>query len=326
MALSVLPEVAWAQSSDADKASARELLLSGLQALEKKDFATAAEQFSRGEALYHAPTLLLGLARARRGLGQLVAAEDAYSRVATSSLPSDASDAFRQALVDARAELAEIRLRVPAVTILVKGPATAKVTIDGAPVPSAALGVPRFVDPGKHTIRGAARGFTAVEATITLAEGKKEQLTLELKPKAGESPDDEPSAGAQPQGGPGGKLPAPPAKASPLKTLGFVGLGVGAAGLVVGGIAGGLALGKHSDISKQCPGGSCPSNAGSALRGDVDSLHTLALASDVAFGVGGALAAAGLVLVLTGPKANRSTGAIRPLVGLGFVGAEGTFQ
>jgi hypothetical protein len=103
-------------------------------------------------------------------------------------------------------------------------------------------------------------------------------------------------------------------------------LGVGAAGLVVGGMTGGLALGKHSDISKQCPGGSCPSNAGSALRGNVDALHTLATASDAAFGVGGVLAAAGLVLVLTAPKANRTSGAIRPVVGLGFVGAEGTFQ
>src|SRR5262245_53994993 len=72
--LAALPAVAHAQASDADKATARMLGQEGQDALDKKDFAAAEDRFKRADALFHAPTLLLGLARAYAGQGKFLAA------------------------------------------------------------------------------------------------------------------------------------------------------------------------------------------------------------------------------------------------------------
>ena len=39
------------------------------------------------------------------------------------------------------------------------------------------------IDPGTHVVRAAAPGFVTSEATVTLAEGKTEEITLTLEPK-----------------------------------------------------------------------------------------------------------------------------------------------
>src|SRR5690242_12546885 len=75
-----LPRGAFAQS-DADKATARELGKEGQAALDKKDFKTAEDRFKRAEALFHAPTLALGLARAYTANGKYVAAQETYNRI-----------------------------------------------------------------------------------------------------------------------------------------------------------------------------------------------------------------------------------------------------
>ena len=285
------PRMAVAQVSDADKASARELAVVGFEALDRKDSATAADSFSRADALFHAPTVGLGLARARAGLGQLVAAQEAYRRVVFSDIPADASAAFKQAVQDAQRELASLAPRVPGLTIVVTGAPSAKVTIDDVEVPSAALGTRRALDPGTHLVRAGAPGFAMAEARVTLAEGETKQLPLALKPGDGALPE---SARSAASASPAASQSAPSlgteqetgSSSSPLRTSAFVSLAVGGAGLIVGGVAGGLALGKHSDILSQCPGGSCPSNAGPSLRSDVDSFHTMGMVSTVGFVAG----------------------------------------
>jgi hypothetical protein len=42
--------------SDVDRATARALTLEGYEALDRKDYATAADRFGRADALYHVPT------------------------------------------------------------------------------------------------------------------------------------------------------------------------------------------------------------------------------------------------------------------------------
>jgi hypothetical protein len=76
--------------------------------------------------------------------------------------------------------------------------------------------------------------------------------------------------------------------------------GVGIAGLALGGIAGGLALGKKSIVSENCPDLQCNEEGLAAL----DSGKTLGTISTVGFAVGLGGLATGAVLVLTAPTGN----------------------
>jgi hypothetical protein len=136
---------AFAQT-DSDKATARELAKEGAEALEKKDFARAADRFARADKIFHAPTLVLGLARAQVGLGRLVEAQENYHSVLREELPPNPPEAFLQAVTDARKELAALTPQVPWVILSVEGPkdlSLVKVKIENDVVPTAALGVKR---------------------------------------------------------------------------------------------------------------------------------------------------------------------------------------
>ncbi len=109
----------------------------------------------------------------------------------------------------------------------------------------------------------------------------------------------------------------------------WVALGVGGAGLIAGGITGILALSAHSDLASKCGSAPCPPSEQSA----VDSYNALGTVSTVGFVVGGVGVAASVVLLLlkpnlvsTSPAPASATGLqIRPLLGFGSLGAEGTF-
>ncbi|MFS8069715.1 MAG: hypothetical protein ACMG6S_25395 [Byssovorax sp.] len=332
-ASTLAPTVALAQSSDADKATARDLALEGYKALQAKDYAAAVDRFTRADALYHAPTVTLGLARAQVGLGKLVSAQELYSRITHETLPPNATTGIKKAVVDAQKELNALAPRIPSVVINVKGSDAPRVTLDGIEVRAAALGVKRPVDPGKHVILASAPGFAADEVTVSLAEGKSESVTIELKPRQAEPPPVVAVAPAvkPPTATPALMTPAPPepdqikGNGSTRKTIAFVALGVGAAGLLVGSITGGLALSKHSDITISCPEGHCPKGQQAIFDPAIDRYNTMGAISTIGFLAGGALAATGVVLMLTAPKKMTTQATVTPLIGLGFVGATGSF-
>jgi hypothetical protein len=98
--------------------------------------------------------------------------------------------------------------------------------------------------------------------------------------------------------------------------------GLGLAGLVVGGITGGLALSKSGETEDQCRDAS----DGVALcthEGKVagDAAKTLGLVSTIGFGVGIAGVGVAAVLLLTEPPAPRAASARRPLPRAGWVRA-----
>src|SRR5579859_3817898 len=103
--------------SAADRATARELGLDGQAALDRKDYATAEDRFRRADALFHAPTLLLGFARAEAGLGKVVNASEAYNRIIREGVAPGASEAFTHALESAKAEAGAVQARIANVTV-----------------------------------------------------------------------------------------------------------------------------------------------------------------------------------------------------------------
>jgi len=312
--------------TDSDKATARELAKEGADALEKKDFAKAADRFARADRLFHAPTLVLGLARAQVGLGKLVAAQENYHSILREELSPNAPEAFVQAATDARKELAALTPQVPWVILTVDGASDlskAKVTIGADAVPSAALGVKRAIDPGEHTVRVELEGYLPAEKKFSLTPGATESVSLTLSPAPADAPPKSTAAPVEPPPS-GGLFPHQDA-------VGIVLLGVGSAGAVVGAVTGILALQKHKDLEAGgCTTEGCPASQQEALG----SYHTLGALSTAGFITGGVGLAAGLVLVLTAPKAPKKSGAeattglrpvVRPYIGAGEIGVVGRF-
>jgi hypothetical protein len=298
--------------SDGDRATARAMAEEGQAALDRKDFETAVDRFRRADALVHAPTLLVALARAQTGLGKLVAAQEAYSRILREGVPAGSPPVWAKALDTAQKELDALSPRIPTLTILVKGSDSPQVKLDGASVAVAAIGIKRPVDPGKHVIVVTAEGMSTAEATVTVAERGAETVTLQITPVAGK---------AVPATPPPPRLESPPAaapraeKGPPLKTIGIAALAAGGAGLVLGAVTGGLAIGKHSTLA----------SAKERTQADVDGYHLLGTLSTAGFAAGGVLAAGGVVLVAVGSRRRGPATGFSPWIGPGQVGATGRF-
>jgi hypothetical protein len=324
--------LAHAQSNE-DRATARTLGQDGQKALDAKDYKTAEDDFRRADSLVHAPTLSLGLARALAAEGKYVDAQETYKRIIREGVAPGAPAVFQKAYEAAQAEVGSVSPHVGGVTITVKatggGPVPGlQVTVDGAAVNAAALGVKRPADPGSHTVHASAQGYKPVDLTVTVPDGGSVDapLTLDVDPNAaaaGATPAATPAAGASP-------APASPDQPASASNSGpgpwpWVAFGVGGAGLIVGAITGGIALGDHSSLATACGGGNCPSSQSSNLS----SYHTMGLVSTIGFVVAGVGAATGVVLLLVSPKSSAApaTGGVHvePVVGLGTFGAIGTF-
>jgi hypothetical protein len=112
------------------------------------------------------------------------------------------------------------------------------------------------------------------------------------------------------------------------RTIGYVGLVVGGVGIVTGTVAGILAIGKHSDVGNSpCATGPCSATDASSYLSARDSYHTVATVSTVGFILGGVAAATGVVFLYVLPSHHdETTGVtIQPAIGLGTLGALGTF-
>jgi len=334
-----VPAVARADD-EADRGQARALGQAAYDAASKGDWAKAEDLFHKADSLFHASTLLLGLARARAHLGKYVEAWEDYHRIIIETLPPNAGPALKKAVEDAKTEIATVEGKQAHATLTVTGlPATAtpRVTLDGMPVGAAALGTARAVNPGSHTLHAEADGFKPADATFTVAEGASTTASVALEPGP-----PAPAVAAPPADGATPAPGAPPAAtddsgngSSTMRTLGLVGMGVGGAGLITGIITGIVAMGQHSSLqSNACASAGCGPSDLSSYKSSVSSYQTMGTVSTVSFIAGGVLAAGGAVLFFTAPRhaesgapaAGAGTGLwVTPYVGLGSAGAAGTF-
>jgi hypothetical protein len=199
----------------------------------------------------------------------------------------------------------------------VTGTDRAHVTLDGAPIKNEALGVERLVNPGAHSVTATAPGLKDFATDFTVAEGASQSVPIRMIPDTAW-----PAAGTPPPaGGANPPPPPPPAEGSRSKVPALIGFGVGGAGLVLGAVTGIVALGKHSTLKNECPGGVCGPNASS----DLSSYHTMGTLSTVGFIVAGAGAVAGVVLLFVGPKSPPKSAWITPFVAPGSAGVVGRF-
>jgi len=260
--------------------TARSFGQQGFERLEKGDYQGALELFRKAEEHFHAPTHWLYIARSQAHLGRLLDAERSYKRVLSEDLAPRAPRAFVDARSAAGKEVEALRDRIPTVTVDVTGMpegVSPEITLDGARVDAGPRGSEFRVDPGRHVIRVVAPGMTASEQALTIAEGESPRILVELKP-ARES---------------GSVVPA------------AITLGLGAVGLGIGVVTGALSLSKVGDLDNRCPDRRCaPEDQVTA-----DHARTLGTVSTVGFIAGGALAAAGVVLLVLRPSGDEPAAA-----------------
>jgi tetratricopeptide (TPR) repeat protein len=298
LALVLASPLAHAQGDDAKRSAARSFATDGLAAYNAGQYDKAIDLFSRAEALVHAPPHQLYIARASVKVGKLVHAKELYVKITREDLGSGAPKAFAEAQASAANELAEIDPRIPKLTINVTGAgaASAKVTMDGAEVPSALIGAPQPVDPGAHVLRATAAGYRpASDVRLNIAEKASESATLVVDtPVATEPVATTTSTKSE---GPSGFR-----KVSP-----FLAFGVGAAGLAVGTVFLFKNRGDRDDADAICAGGRCPS----ARRGEIEELDQSAdkaqTFSLIGYGVGAAGIIAGAVLLIVNGSSRTET-------------------
>lgn len=310
-----------AQSADdGNRQAARALGASGVDAYQAGNYAVASDKLDKAYRVLKAPTLGLWSARAFVKVNRLIEASERYLEVQRLTITTGEVAVQRQAQADAATEHAQLANQIPNIVVQVRGASENDVTIqlDGAEMSSALIGENRPVNPGRHSVVVTSLGRT-VSAEVEIAAGETKPVTLDFntgKQATGEAPGSPPRSAVAaapvdtspeptaPTGSPAADSGAPGAS-SPRRTLGFVALGVGGVGLALGGITGALALGKKGEIedSDDCRADRClPSE-----QDLVDSYLSFRTISTVGFIAGGALAATGLVLVLTAPQRGAST-------------------
>ncbi|MRG96086.1 tetratricopeptide repeat protein [Polyangium spumosum] len=319
---------------DQVRIAARALADEGFALYDQGKYADALVKFERADALVNAPTVKLLAARTLEKLGRLVEAAEKYRSITILQLDDKAPDAFRDAQETAGKELAALTPRIPTIELTVTGAGAeaATVMLDGKIFPRALIGVKTPLNPGVHRVEA---DTPASSAALDLKVDEKEaaRAVLELKPKTG----------AELGGGvvtpPGGDTPKK-APGSTQRILGYVSLGVGGAFGVLG-IATGIGfLTATSDMKAFCRDQAAAGDPCRDLRKDVpeypqkyvdyrNSIDTQSTLANVGFVVGGVGIAAGVVLLLTAPKAPKPTppaqASVEPWIGIGSAGLRGTF-
>lgn len=191
-------------------------------------------------------------------------------------------DKDEKRIIDAKARIEALKVAPADVTVVIAPPeaAAAKLMLDGQPVTS-----PMKAAPGKHTLIATVDGFEESKTEFEVTRGEKKELpiTLTAKPAVVE-PDKDPTDKPPP---PTEKPPAAEPSSGSSLVPAIVTLSLAGAGVVVGGVFGGLALASKSDYE-----------AG-PTQDLFDETERNALIADMAFGVGLTFGVTGLVLLLT---------------------------
>ncbi len=263
LALVAVPTHASAQSA-ADLDAARELFRDGTTAASSGDWKAARAKLERSLALKRSPLTLHELAVAQRESGALAAALASFREF----VASPQSVRSQPLVAAARSEVARLEARVGRVTVHVSPNAPGvDVQIDGVRGPATPR-EPRYVDPGRRTIRVEAPGYRVFQDEIDVAGGEAAIVHVTMLPEA-HPPSDGDTAPRHDEPSTGSALPF--ALLIGGGVLASAGVGVGIAGLATG---------------------------DGAVEGtaEAEQARTMGIVADVAIGSG--IGAAGLGLVL----------------------------
>ncbi|HEY2514085.1 MAG TPA: PEGA domain-containing protein [Polyangiaceae bacterium] len=288
---------------------ARQHFMRGVKLYEEDDFRSALIEFNRAYelapnwgVLYNIGQSYYQLRDYANGLRTL----ERYAREGGAQIAPE-----RRAQIDK--EMAELRGRVAHVTLTsnVEG---AEITLDDASIGRTPLAEPALIGTGRHKLSISRPGYVPVTKTVDIAGGDRLTIPLDLAevPREGE-----PGAAAQ----------TAAVVEAPSHAPAFVVGGIGVAGVVVGAIFGGLAIGNKSSLNGECD---AAKHCTASSQPDIDAFSRNTTISTVGFSVGLVGLAAGTIIFLTERPKTEPTpvpAALRvtPWVGPGSAGVSGTF-
>jgi hypothetical protein len=279
------------RAQETSVATARQLAISGIDAVESGDCEKGAPQLERAEQLHHASVHLQYLARCRVGAGRLVAATEMWRRIIREGAPEGSSPAVVAALTEAQAELEKTLPRLASTTIRAAGKYEGlSLTLDGARLPADMVGAPQILDPGDHQLTVSAPGFQNWQKQWNLAEGGSAEIVVELVAL----PDGAvagTTAGEESTTDKGGSAPW-------LSPVGWVTASVGVASLIAGTVTLLSRNNRRSDLENKCPNSRCTDMTQDQLDNERDTINDLTTASNVLLWGGGALLAGGATMII----------------------------
>jgi hypothetical protein len=298
------------------------------------------------------PTLALYSGRALQKLGRLIEAAEFFLQ-ATQLEPTGATkDAQVEAQREANQEREALLPRIPRLMLRLEGATLDEVTleVDSVALPTSLAEEGRLVDPGEHVVQ-AKRGDQVVTESVRVVEGERRTVGLRF-PRASSGPapgtGPEPAAPARPPAGARPTHRATQDKASTptpfaprkrgkgsvetdraagsrsaLRTLGWVGVGLGAAGVVAGAVSGLIALSQKKELDN----GGCDAYGRCYWDQDdqVSDYNTMRFLSTIGLVGGGVALAGGITLLVAVPAPQHASYPVRAWVGLGSVGLDGRF-
>ena len=308
--LSLLGSLAVTSSAAAlDVAAADALFNHGVKEMEAGNYSKGCPLIAESLSVDPQPGTLFALSQCEVKWGRVATAVvrlDEYLQVYDQLTPDQKAQQIGRLKV-VKAQREKLAREVPELTLSLPpgAPAGTVVRRDATVVSAAALGLELPVDPGEHLVSTQAPGGERWEQRFTIAAREKKPLMLQVKPAPS-------GAEVAPVATPTTSEQGPPAEAgsgpSSRRVATYVVFGAGIAGLAVGGIMGGLALGKKSIIDANCGVGKNPKDPTDALFCQPDGLTAaadvkpLGLVSTVGFAVGLAGVGTAIVMILTEPK------------------------
>lgn len=286
--------------------TAEKLFREGRAALASGDLIVACTKFEESQKLDPSAGTVLNLADCYERSGKHASALGAYREAARQAALRGRKDW----LDTATARAAALEKSVPTIVIRV-GPSSSadlEVTRDDVKVDPSTYNANIPVDAGEHVIRATAPGKEPWSTSVRVLKGAREVIDVPaLKAPSSSptptsvSPTTSPSTDVSPRAENGGSQ----------RTIGLIGIGVGAAGLLAGGLMGALASSALDDAKADCPG--YPDRcrpAGDEANGRAE---TFALVSTISFIAGGVILAGGAVIFLTAKKAPKRSALTSPL-------------
>ncbi len=322
------------------KAAAEALFDHAQQLMRKGDFAAACTKLEESQRLDPGIGTLLYLGECYEKVGRTASAWATFREAASAARA--AGQTRREKAADERARALDPVLSRLTITV----PAQARVEglelrRDGVVIDPAVFGVPIPVDPGERRIEATAPGRKPWSQVLTVAAGSA-QATLDVPVLEPAEPPPAPIAAPEPKPAPAPApvtaAPPPPSEAPPdatadaqsgagQRTMGLVLAGAGAVGVGIGSFFGLRAIDRNAEAEKHCPRGNrCDTRDGVELT---DEAKDAASVSTIAFGLGLAALAGGIVIFATAPSANAPTSGLAVRVagapGFGSVRLGGTF-
>jgi hypothetical protein len=270
-------------------------------------FLQAAAAYRAGHAVLQSPTSGIELARAEAAAGQWLLACATARAVADIPRAPDEPEHYQLAREDAAWMVRNLAPRLPTLKLWIEGAplgANADVTVDGEQLRLSTVLVPRKLDPGVHQIVVRVEGFAPERLEVSLAASQRETVRIRLR-RVGTSPF------ASSENGPA------------ISEWAYLGVGIGAVGLVAGSLAGILSVARANAAEDHCAsGGRC----GAEAAADVSAARTLATVSNVGFLVGLSGTALGVgVLASDLGWFSSERRRVQPLVGWRRIGVRGSF-